>query len=306
MASYQAEFLANYYETHRRPLSAVFFGHIHELARIASITPRLANALANGPVASAAKRILGLHRDRSLPSFAQMPFRKWFAQRESANSTGVEVLLFPDTFTNFFEPKVAIAGVEVLERAGFRVVIPPRDLCCGRPLYDQGMLDTARRRLLDAANALAPFVERGVKVVGLEPSCLLSFRDELPAMFPHRPGLSALSRNALLLDEFLAREAPAFMPPALKGRALVHGHCHQKSLVGLGSELRLLQKAEGLIVDTPDSGCCGMAGAFGYHGNHFEVSRQIRERLPIPSIPNCTPHPLIIADSFPPPAQLLR
>ena len=298
MASYKAEFLANYYETHRRPLSAVFFGHIHELARIASITPRLANALANGPVASAAKRVLGLHRDRNLPSFAQKPFRKWFAQRESPNSTGAEVLLFPDTFTNFFEPEVAIAGVEVLERAGFRVVIPPRDLCCGRPLYDQGMLDTARRRLLDAANALAPFVERGVKVVGLEPSCLLSFRDELPAMFPHSPGLSALSRNALLLDEFLAREAPAFMPPALKGRALVHGHCHQKSLVGLGSELRLLQKAEGLIVDTPDSGCCGMAGAFGYDENHFEVSRKIGERVLIPAIQNSAPDALIIADGF--------
>src|SRR5260370_22722728 len=268
--------------------------------------PRIANALANGPVASAAKRVLGLHRDRNLPSFAQKPFRKWFAQRESPNSTGAEVLLFPDTFTNFFEPEVAIAGVEVLERAGFRVVIPPRDLCCGRPLYDQGMLDTARRRLLDAANALAPFVERGVKVVGLEPSCLFSFRDELPAMFPHSPRLSALSRNALLLDEFLSREPPAFMPPALKGRALVHGHCHQQSLVGLGSELRLLQKAEGLLVDKPDSGCCGMAGAFGYDENHFEASLKSGEPRLITAIQNTAPHPLIIADSFPPPAQLLR
>src|SRR5260370_40832080 len=226
--------------------------------------PRIANALANGPVASAAKRVLGLHRDRNLPSFAQKPFRKWFAQRESPNSTGAEDLHFTDTFTRFSEPEVANAGVEVLERAGFRVVIPPRDLCCGRQLYDQGMLDTARRRLLDAANALAPFVERGVKVVGLEPSCLLSFRDELPAMFPHSPGLSALSRNALLPDEFLAREAPAFMPPALKGRALVHGLCHQKSLARLGADLKRLQKTDGLLSDTPHTGWFGKPGVFGY------------------------------------------
>jgi len=208
------------------------------------------------------------------------------------------VLLFPDTFNNFFEPDVAIAATAVLERAGFRVVLPPGDICCGRPLYDQGMLDRARIRMLAALNVLAPFAERGVKIVGLEPSCILTFRDELPALFPRLSQAQAVARSTLLLDEFLMREAPDFLPTDLRGQALVHGHCHQKSLAGMTSELALLAKTPGLAVTTPDAGCCGMAGAFGYGENRFAVSEAIGERVLIPAINRSAPDTIVIADGF--------
>ena len=298
MAAYKAEFLANYYVTHRRPLPAYFFGHIHEFARVASRLPSRANSIASGIPARMLKRILGVHPQRELPRFAEAPFRRWFERHAPHNPQGVEVLLFPDTFNNFFEPEVAIAATAVLERAGFRVVLPPRDVCCGRPLYDQGMLDGARIRMLDALETLAPYAERGVKIVGLEPSCILTFRDELPALFPRLSRAQKLAGNALLLDEFLAREAPDFVPPQLRGCAIVHGHCHQKSLAGMTSELALLAKASDLAVVAPDAGCCGMAGAFGYGESRFAVSRAIGDRVLIPAINQSAPDTIVIADGF--------
>ncbi len=298
MAAYKAEFLANYYVTHRRPLPAHFFGRIHEFARIASFAPSLANSISSRAPGRMIKRILGVHQQRELPRFAAAPFRHWFERHAPRNPRGSEVLLFPDTFNNFFEPEVAIAATEVLERAGFRVTVPPRDICCGRPLYDQGMLDHARSRMLDALEMLAPYAERGVKIVGLEPSCILTFRDELPALFPHLSDAQKLADNTLLLDEFLSRAAPDFAPPQLQGRAIVHGHCHQKSLVGMTAELALLAKASDLTVIAPDAGCCGMAGAFGYGESRFEVSRAIGNRVLIPAINQSAPDTIVIADGF--------
>ncbi len=186
----------------------------------------------------------------------------------------------------------------MLERAGFRVVIPPADLCCGRPLYDVGMLDRARWRLAQAMDALAPMLEQGAALVGLEPSCLLTFRDELPALFPHDPRAQTLASRAMLLDEFLAREAPSLSLPALSGRALVHGHCHQKALVGMGSEMALLGSIEGLKIEAPDAGCCGMAGPFGYSAERYEVSRAIASRVLLPAIQQSAPDTLLVADGF--------
>ncbi len=298
MAAYKAEFLANYYVTHRRPLPAHFFGHIHEFARLAALAPKFANSIADGAGGRMLRRMLGVHSQRELPRFADTPFRRWFGRHAPRHPDGAEVLLFPDTFNNFFEPGVAIAATEVLERAGFRVVLPPRDVCCGRPLYDQGMLDRARIRMLDALNTLAPYAERGVKIVGLEPSCLLTFRDEVPALFPRLAHARTLAGNTLMLDEFLAREAPDFAPPPLRGQAIVHGHCHQKSLVGMSAELGLLARASDLAVIAPDAGCCGMAGAFGYGESRFAVSRAIGERVLIPAINESAPDTIVIADGF--------
>jgi FAD/FMN-containing dehydrogenase/Fe-S oxidoreductase len=298
MAVYKAEFLANYYVTHRRPLPAHFFGHIHEFARAASMMPTLANSIAGGARGRLLKRILGVHPHRELPRFAEVPFRRWFERRAPRNPDGAEVLLFPDTFNNFFEPEVAIAATAVLERAGFRVILPPRDICCGRPLYDQGQLDRARIRMVDAIETLAPYAERGVKIVGLEPSCILTFRDELPALFPRLSRAQTLAGNSLLLDEFLAREPPTFMPPQLRGSAIVHGHCHQKSLAGMSTEMNLLARASDLAVVAPDAGCCGMAGAFGYGASRFEVSRAIGDRVLIPAINRSAQDTLVIADGF--------
>jgi FAD/FMN-containing dehydrogenase/Fe-S oxidoreductase len=299
MAAYRAEFLAQYYEDNRRPLSARFFGRLPELARLASGAPQLANAITSAPGISAlGRRALGIHPARSLPRLAAQSFRAWFAQRAIPNAGAPEVVLFPDTFTNYFEPAIAIAAVEVLERAGFRVTLPARELCCGRPLYDQGMLDLARMRLEDAMAVLGPTAERGISIVGLEPSCILTFRDELAMMFPRDARARALVRHAALLDEFLAREAPSFSAPALEAPALLHGHCHQQALAGLDHEIALLSRVAGLGLKVLDAGCCGMAGAFGYAREHFDLSRAIANRALVPAIEASAPETIVVADGF--------
>ncbi len=300
MATYKAEFFAHYYREHRRPLAGEFFGRIHELARVAALAPRLANAAFNAPVVSGlGKRVANIHPQRTLPQFAASTFRGWFAERAMApRAKDRGVVLFPDTFTNYFEPQVAIAATEVLERAGFAVAIPARDLCCGRPLFDQGMLERAKRRLGEVMDTLSPLIDRGAYVVGLEPSCLLTFRDELPALFPRDPRAAALGARSLLLGEFLAREAPGFTPSSLHARALLHGHCHQKAIAGLGAEAGVLSRAQGLELETLDAGCCGMAGAFGYERGHFEVSKACAERVLIPAIRASAPATIVIADGF--------
>jgi Fe-S oxidoreductase len=242
--------------------------------------------------------MLGFHRERSLPVFAHETFRTWFSRRRSANASAPAVLLFPDTFNNFFEPAVAIAATEVLERAGLRVVLPARDLCCGRPLYEAGMLDAGRAGLVEILDVLGPLAGSGTPIVGLEPSCLLTLRDELPSMFPRSAEARRLADQALLFDEFLQQRAPQVAMPAREGLALVHGHCHQKALAGMSAELAVLGRAPGLVVDAPDTGCCGMAGAFGYGKDRYELSRTIAERVLLPAVRNSAPDTLIIADGF--------
>jgi Fe-S oxidoreductase len=299
MAAYRAEFFSNYYRRHRRPLSSAFFGRLNEVARLASHAPSLANALAHAPVlGELAKKMLAIHPQRELPRFARRTFRSWFERRRAPTASTRELVLFPDTFNNFFEPHVATAAVEVLERAGFRVILPRHQLCCGRPLYDQGMLERAKARLREVMDALDPFVAVGIPIVGLEPSCILTFRDEMPSLFPDDARASALASNSYMLDEFLAREAPNFAPPELRRRTLVQGHCHQKALAGVGGEAALLSRAEGAELEVLDAGCCGMAGAFGYDREHFEVSKQIGARVLIPAIDNAPPDAIIVADGF--------
>ncbi|HZO83352.1 MAG TPA: FAD-linked oxidase C-terminal domain-containing protein [Candidatus Binataceae bacterium] len=300
IAAYKAEFFARYYARNRRPLAVRFFARIHEVARAGAAIPALANALGHAPaLGEIVRALLKIHPERELPRFAAQSFRSWFAARGRRDgSAAPEVVLFADTFNNFFEPDVAIAAVEVLERAGFTVVVPPRDLCCGRPLYDAGMFARARWRLEQVMKTLAPYVERGAAVVGLEPSCILTFRDELPSLFPADARAAALAKRAMLLDEFLVREAPSYVPPALARRALVHGHCHQKSLAGMRSEMAILGRVGGLGAQELDAGCCGMAGAFGYGAERFELSRVIGERVLLPAVRASAPDTLVVADGF--------
>ncbi len=299
MATYKAEFLSHYCQRHRRPLSAHLFGRIHQAATLAQFAPRLTNRMAR---LSLSKHVLsslfGIHPDRTLPAFAAQSFRAWFRQREAPARHERGVILFPDTFTNFFEPQIARAAVEVLERAGFQVEIPAVDLCCGRPLFDQGMLDTAKRWLARVIATLSPMCDAGKTIVGLEPSCLLTFRDELPHLFPRDPRASTLAKSSLMLDEFLAREAPDFPLPIVRGRVLLHGHCHQKAIAGLDNEIAILKRISDLQLETPDSGCCGMAGAFGYDADHYEVSHAIGERVLLPAVRATDPNTIIISDGF--------
>jgi Fe-S oxidoreductase len=300
MATYKAEFLSHYYQRNRRPPSAHLFGRIHQAAMLVQFTPRLANWLMKSQgVKNLLHTHFGIHPERTLPAFATQSFRSWFRRPGPSVRHGRTVVLFPDTFTNFFEPQVARAAVEVLQRAGFEVEIPDVDLCCGRPLFDQGMLDTARHWLARVMDTLSPMVNAGKTIVGLEPSCLLTFRDELPGLFPNDPRAAKLARSSLMFDEFLAREVGEFALPALSGRtALLHGHCHQKAIAGLDNEITILKRISGLELQLPDSGCCGMAGAFGYDADHFEVSRAVGERVLLPAVRAANPQTIIISDGF--------
>jgi Fe-S oxidoreductase len=178
------------------------------------------------------------------------------------------------------------------------VIVPRDQLCCGRPLYDQGILGRAKARLREVIDALDPFVAVGIPIVGLEPSCILTFRDELPSLFPDDARAWALASNSFLLDEFLARDAPDFVPSPIQARTIVQGHCHQKAIAGIGSEVALLSRAAGANLNVLDAGCCGMAGAFGYEREHFKVSQAIGARVLFPAIDQAPPDAIIVADGF--------
>jgi Fe-S oxidoreductase len=303
VAAWKAEFLSRYYRGRLRPTAAYTMGLVHRWARLAAFAPALANFLTQTPgLASFARMVAGVARERRLPPFASETFRAWFDRRrrrlearETRNGRGV--ILFPDTFTNHFSPGVARSAVDVLEAARFTVEIPRRPLCCGRPLFDWGMIDTARRLLAKALEVLSPEIENGLPVVFLEPSCAAVFRDELRELFPKDARAARLAERSFLLAGFLEREASAWQPPALPRRALLQFHCHQRAVFGIDADRRLLSRI-GVDFDLPDSGCCGMAGAFGFEKSHYGVSMAIGERVLLPEVRRAAPETLVLADGF--------
>jgi FAD/FMN-containing dehydrogenase/Fe-S oxidoreductase len=297
MATYKSEFLSHYYEQHRRPVSAYAFGLIHYWARLASRMPRLVNTITQAPILAAlAKAATGMAADRQIPAFAPYTFREWFVRRPARpRGTRPPVLLWPDTFNNHFHPRTAIAAVHVLERAGFHVEIPGQPVCCGRPLYDYGMLDTARAWLEHTMRALGPAIQAGVPVVGLEPSCVAVFRDELRELLPDDENAKRLAKQTHLLSELLNDRQ--FRYPALHRTAFVHGHCHHKAIMKFDAELHALE-AMGLDLKVLDAGCCGMAGSFGFEREHYDVSMKVGERVLLPAVRSAPKDALIVADGF--------
>ncbi len=289
MATYKAEFLHHHYQGKPRPRAAYAMGLIPWWARLASRLPGMANGMMKGPLSGILKRLGGIHPDREIPTFARRTFREGFAPRIDPT-----VLLWPDTFTNFFQPEIAQAAVRVLEGAGHRVAIPRKVLCCGRPLYDFGMLDLARRQLRQILEALGREIAAGLPVVGLEPSCVAVFRDELVNLFPEDEAARRLSAQTFTLAEFLVREG--FEPVKRSGKAILHGHCHHQAVMGMSADRELLGRT-GLDVQVLDAGCCGMAGAFGFEAEHYEVSLAVAERALLPAI-SLEPDALLLADGF--------
>jgi Fe-S oxidoreductase len=264
---------------------------------LAAKFPGLTNAISGSALGRVMKNALGVHPERPLPRFAARSFREWFAAHKQP-AEGREVVLFPDTFNNFFDPEVAIAAVEVLERAGCKVTLPSKYVCCGRPLYDQGMLEEAKQQLAEVMQVLRPHIERGTPIVGLEPGCILTFRDELLRLYPNDPMAQALSRQAFMFEEFVSRELPTYAPPRRTGTALLQSHCHHRAVAGMETEINLLRRVEGLKLNVLDSGCCGLAGAFGYEEEHYEMSRALAERVLLPAIRSNGPEALVIADGY--------
>jgi Fe-S oxidoreductase len=298
MATYKAEFLHKHYRRRLRPPAAYALGLIMLHARLASRAPRLVNAVTAAPgLGAALKRAGGIAPERPLPPFAPEPFRAWWRRRELVNAAGRPVVLFPDTFNAYLHPEPLKAAVEVLEAAGFRVEVPAPALCCGRPLYDYGMLDLAERFWRRMLDGLRPWIRAGVHVVGIEPSCVAAFRDELCGLLPHDEDAKRLSLQTLTLAELLRDHAPGWPRPRLDRRALLHGHCHQRAVMGLSAERELLEQM-GLEVQELDAGCCGLAGSFGFEAEHYEISRQIGERRLLPAVRDAPPDALVVADGF--------
>jgi FAD/FMN-containing dehydrogenase/Fe-S oxidoreductase len=306
VATYKAEFLSHYYETKRRPLHALAFSNIDLWARAAAHVPGLANLVTQLPGLSDLAKLIGnMPAQRRIPRLAPQTFRQWWEKRNRAPQTDKrlsqpprpKVLLWTDTFNNHFLPSTAKAAAEVLESAGFEVSVPRAHLCCGRPLYDVGMLDRAKNLLRQIMDELLPEIESGTPIVVLEPSCAAVFRDELTNLFPQDKRAQALSKQVFLLSEFLEQHAKTFEIPKLARHALVHGHCHHKAIMKMTAEEAVLDRM-GIQFTAPAPGCCGMAGAFGFEKDKYEISKAIGELELLPAVRSAPTDWLIVADGF--------
>jgi FAD/FMN-containing dehydrogenase/Fe-S oxidoreductase len=298
MATYKAEFLAHYYEGRLRPAAAYSMGLIHWWARLASTLPAAANLVtAAPPLAAALKFLGGIAPERRLPRFAPRTFKRVFRARPGPNGKGRRVLLWADTFTNHFHPAIATAAVEALEAAGCEVVVLDRTLCCGRPLYDWGMLDLAKKLLRQTLAALRPEIAAGTPIVVLEPSCAAVFRDEAPNLLAHDEDARRLPRQTYTLGEFLSRQARDAAVGRLDRPVVFHGHCHQKAVIGTEGERDVLRRI-GARLEVLEAGCCGMAGSFGFEKDKYTISMRIGERVLLPAVRGAAPDALVVADGF--------
>lgn len=296
IATYKSEFMAHYHTLHARPLHAYAFGFIDKWARLASVAPELANLTMKIPgVGALSKKVLGIAPERAIPQFAPYQFKATYPVKRKVLQN--DVLLWADTFNNYFSPQVSHAAAQVLESAGFHVVVPRQHLCCGRPLYDFGFLNEAKQYMRRILDALAPQIEAGLPMVVLEPSCASVFRDELKDLFPQDALAQKLASQTFLLSEFLQKFAPDWNPPQWQKTTVVHGHCHHKALMKMTDEEAVLRKA-GADFKTLDSGCCGMAGPFGFEKDKFDVSQTLANRSLVPAVQAAATKDALIADGF--------
>jgi FAD/FMN-containing dehydrogenase/Fe-S oxidoreductase len=307
MATYKAEFLSHYYEGRLRPRSAYAMGFIAYWARLASLAPRFVNYLGSlGPTAAIARWLAGIHPSWKIPQFSSETFRSWFLRsgrnvslRAPSPATRVspkKVILWPDTFTNHFHPEIGRAAVIALEAGGFSVEIPKRPWCCGRPLYDYGFIATARRWLSVILKEMRPQIRAGLPFIFLEPSCGAVFREELRNLFPHDQDALRLEKQSFLLADFLLQQE-SYPWPRMEGDALVHGHCHHKSVFGFEGEEKALRKIYS-SVQVLSSGCCGMAGSFGFEKEHYEISKAVGEYRLLPLIRKSAESTRLITNGF--------
>ncbi|PQV44166.1 hypothetical protein B0G83_12764 [Paraburkholderia sp. BL21I4N1] len=301
MATYKAEFLSQYYERNRRPRQAMFMGRIGQWAPLARRFPWLTNLMTSSRFITPISRwVAGLAPQRNLPVFASKPFRQLAdgqrvrERRPNARQTG-KVILWVDTFNDHFSPQIASAAFDVLTLLGYDVLLPHKRLCCGRPLYDYGLINQAKALLRRAVDDLSEDILLGVPVVGLEPGCLSVFKDELLKQLPQDDIARKLSAQTHLLSDFLAETE--FQWPTLDADVIVHGHCHQKSLFGMNGETALLDKL-GLRWKLLDTGCCGMAGSFGFNNEHYDLSMKVAEDKLLPLLRAAPPDALIMTNDF--------
>jgi Fe-S oxidoreductase len=298
MASYKAEFLSHYWEGRIRPRSAYAFGLVDKWAQVASRAPGLVNLATSMPgIRELAKLAAGMPLERKIPQFAPQPFTRWMERRQGV-ATGQNVILFPDTFNNYFFPRTAKAAVNVLEHLGFHVEVPRQYICCGRPLYDYGFLDMAKQYLLRVLEVLRPALEAGTPIIVLEPSCWSVLRDEINELLPERPEAHRLMENTFLLGEFLDKKVDGEKLPRLYMKAVLHGHCHHKAIIKKAEEEVTVLKHMGMDVQELNSGCCGMAGSFGFEADKYDVSVAVGEHTLLPAVRKTGLSNVIVADGF--------
>ena len=314
MSAYKSEFLAQRYKGRLHPLHHYIFGFADKLARYGSIAPALTNAILTGPLTSPLiKRIAGVAAERQLPRLAPKSFQSTRRSTRNVGAPGLDsqtrdttkadsprsVLLWPDTWNNYYHPGTLSAAHTVLTAAGFNVQTPRGHICCGRPLYDFGLLDSARSYLANVLTSVAPAIDSGLPFIFLEPSCASVFKDELLELLPNDARAKRLSENVWLLADFLAAHAPNFAPDSLAGsQILVHGHCHHKAVFGgPANEIALLGKT-GASINLIEAGCCGMAGPFGFEATKIAVSKTIASQGLLPAVEAAGPQTIIVADGF--------
>ncbi len=298
MATYKAEFLSHHYAGRLRPVSHYSMGWLPLWARMAAGAPRLVNLLSRSPIAPLAKRLGGVAPQRDIPQFATQRFTDWFRHRNTPEpGPRGPVLLWPDTFTNNFDSHIGIAAVAVLEDAGFEVRLPDRTLCCGLTWISTGQLGIAKQVLRRSVAALRTEIRAGTPLVGLEPSCTAVYRTDAPELLGGDEDVRRLSMQTVTLAELLGQRAPDWRPPPLNRRAMVQTHCHQHAVLGFGADRTLLERS-GVEVDVLDSGCCGLAGNFGFEREHYEVSQACAERVLLPAVRSAAPQTVLLADGF--------
>jgi FAD/FMN-containing dehydrogenase/Fe-S oxidoreductase len=301
IATYKAEFLSHYYERHSRPIHAYAFGLMDRWAHFASAMPHLANLPGQLPIVrDMVKAAIGVAPQRTIPAFAPRTFQSSFHAHVTRKENRPAVLLWPDTWNNYFSPQAAHAAAQVLGDAGFAVQVPRGHLCCGRPLYDFGMLDRAKRYLLRVLDALAPQLNSNTPIVVLEPSCASVFREESLNLLAndrrYAEPARKLAAQTYLLSEFLVQKADNYKPPSRHDQhILLHGHCHQKPR--MTEEVELL-RASGAQVELLDSGCCGMAGPFGFEKEKYDISIALANRVLMPAVEAAAKETVIVTNGF--------
>ncbi|MGW4550621.1 FAD-binding and (Fe-S)-binding domain-containing protein [Streptomyces violaceorubidus] len=305
MATYKAEFLSHHYAGRpwRRPRSDWSMGWLPALAQVvgrARLAP-VVNALTHAPLLSKAAVLLAGVADREVPLFAERTFEQWFAEHEpEGDGRRGSVLLWPDTFTNHFHPHIGRAAVRVLEQAGWRVELPREPLCCGLTWISTGQLGTAEKVLTRTVRALAGHVRAGGLVVALEPSCTAVFRADAAELFPGDQDVRRLAGQTVTLSELLTEHSPGYEPPRVpdrSARALAQVHCHQHAVLGWEADQELLRRA-GVDAERLDSGCCGLAGNFGFERGHLDVSEACAERVLLPRLRAEDESTVVLADGF--------
>lgn len=299
MPTYKSEFLYHYYQSPLRQRSRYMyaFGFINKFARLASWNPELVNLVTQTPgLSHATKFLAGIDLRRRVPKFAPLTLQTWFHRRSVKNEDGPRVLLWPDTFNNHFHTEVGVACVEALETAGFRVLMPRQPVCCGRPLYDYGFLNVAERYLRRTLIQLRDVIREGIPIVGMEPSCLAVFRDEMPKILPNNQDAARMRESCYHWADFLEKHKVEI--PKLEGKAVVWGHCHHKATGGMAPEMTLLKERMGLDAEEAKGGCCGLAGSWGFETGKYDISMQCGEIGLLPAVRKAACSTVIIANGF--------